>query len=165
MEIRQSLKEHPGISKALMLVIIGAATIAIVFETRNQGGVEAPPKKVYFTADDGATYFADDINLAPPFTRDGKVVLRAFVFKGASGSPWVQYVGRYTPDAKANIEKVAQQKYDSQTLGNALNSGLEVKAPLTGDKGWVKFGSPQAISICEVHRPPGVLEPYEPASP
>jgi hypothetical protein len=149
-----------------MLAIIMTAVVAIYYETRRPGEPEGPPTRAYFTTDDGATYFSDSIHLAPPFTKDGKVVLRAFVFKGSSGNPWVQYLGRYTPSAKANIEKLAQQTdVDPQQFGNALSEGLEVKAPLTGDKGWAGATSPQGAPICEIHRPPGVSDPLEPAYP
>jgi hypothetical protein len=166
MEVRATLKEHPAIAKAAMLAIILTAGVTIYFETRPPGEAMAPPKLAYFTIDDGATYFSDSIRLAPPFTKDGKVVLKAFVFKGSSGKPWVQYLGRYTPSAKTNIEKLAQQKdVDPQQLANALGEGLEVKAPLTGDKGWVGATSSQGGPICEIHRPPGVSDPLEPAYP
>ena len=60
------------------------------------------------TVDDGATYFPDDANKIPPFTKDGKEAVRARVFSCDGGkTKYVAYLERITPKAKAAIDATA----------------------------------------------------------
>src|SRR5688572_33348545 len=98
MGIRQTLNENPIITTAGAAGIILIAIIFIIWQ--GCGGStpagSAPPTKMWFTTDDGNTRFVDEINKLPPFTHsDGKVAVRAKVFKCGDGEPFVNHLEKY----------------------------------------------------------------------
>ena len=71
--------------------------------------------QVFFTDDDGKTWFPDDAKRVPPFDRNGKPAVRAHVYK-CGGKTFVNHMERYTPEAKKKVEaiyaKEVQQRSD-----------------------------------------------------
>jgi hypothetical protein len=165
MEVRKILQQHPRVATGGTAAITLVALFAIIMELRGNPP-PAAPTLAYYTTDDGASFYVDDINLVPPFTHDGKQAVLAHVIKGAGGKKFVAYLVRYTPQQKEKIERLlAQAPVDPAVARGAREGGMEVKAPLTGDTGWVPFLSRSAMPIVEIHAPPGVSEPLEPAYP
>ncbi len=85
------------------------------------------PTQAYYSVDDGQTFFADDINLVPPFEKDGKMAVRAHVFTCDGGkTPFVAYLERYTPEAKGKIEAM-KEGADPAGMEEVWMTGIEVK--------------------------------------
>jgi hypothetical protein len=165
MEVRAFLQKNPAASVIGTSGAIAVALVAMFVEQRGNA-LPAAPRQFYFTVDDGATYFADDINRIPPFLHDGKQAVRAQVIKGATGRPFVAYLLRYSASAKADSEKLlAQQGAGARMMPPTPPSDMEVKKPLSGDVPWTRMSSPAAAAITDIRPPPGVSEPLEPALP
>jgi len=145
--------------------VIVMALLAMFMEQKGNA-VPAAPRQAYFTVDDGATYFAADINSIPPFLHDGKEAVSARVLKGATGKPFIAYLLRYSASAKANAQRLlAQQGAGPGCILTPEPSDIEIKKPLSGDVPWTPLSSPAATAITNFQRPPGVAEPLEPLFP
>jgi hypothetical protein len=97
-----------------------------------------PAAKLFFTDDDGKTWFADDATKFPPFAdANGKQAVQAYVFKcGEHGKAFVGYMLKYTPEGQKRM-KDAMNQPNGQILDippTAFGDSL-VKKP--GDADWV----------------------------
>jgi hypothetical protein len=142
MSIRQVMNEKPALVIVAVLVVIGAAAWIVVGSTKSPkvgGGM------VYFSADDGETYFADKAATVTPYTKDGKQVVRAYVYKCKDGKPFVGRLSRQNPNAPLTPGS-------EQDTGAA---GREVKRP--GDSAWQVYGrmSPADMAKMRVLCPDG----------
>lgn len=131
MGIRQWLNERPAIAVGLSLLVVLCMTGVVVYEIRS-GRPHFPSgaPQVYFTVDDGHTYFAASSNNYPPFDYNGQQAVAAYVYE-CNGKRFVGYLERYNPDAHALI--VA-----GKATPDTLRYGRELKHP--GDKLWIKSG-------------------------
>lgn len=118
MGVREAIQKHQGVAIgiALAVIVIGAYFSFRSATTTNGGGSLT---KLYFSVDDGKTYFADDVSKLAPFQHDGKEAVQAYVFR-CGGETKVHYLSRYTeagrkaqgqathaPDGAAPIETTA----------------------------------------------------------
>jgi hypothetical protein len=140
MGLREILQKYRIAAIVVITVVIIYAIWTIVSQVTPAHNVAT---RVYFTSDDGNSFFADSIELVPPVQVDGKEAVRAFVFENEKGK-FVGYMMRYTPTAKAAIEKYladtkteAFKKAPPASHGPAVaayKDGAEYKRP--GDPGW-----------------------------
>lgn len=137
MSIREAMQRHSGITTAITLVVTLVAIGYLVFFLSTSRSPGQAAKQAYFTTDDGATWFADDINLLPPFTKDGKEAVRAYIFRCDGGKPFVAYLMRFTPEAKKTLEDAKAKNagaLDAQLLLGMERSQSEAKKP--GNDRW-----------------------------
>jgi hypothetical protein len=139
--IRETLKARQSLSIAIACIAIVGAAIAIFVQARNVG---SNPGDVYFTTDDGQTFFAGDGRKFPPFEIDGKTAYRAHVFE-CKGKRVVGYMSRYTPEALKLFEEARAARAAGKPPANVAKlatigtTGMEVKRP--GPTGqWVRQG-------------------------
>lgn len=163
MGIRESLNENRSVSIG---ATIGIIVLAIGFLIWNlSGGKSDLPLgggKMYFSDDDGKSFFAaEDANI-PPFDRNGKSAVGAQVYQTDGGkTKFVAYLYRYSAEGKKKLEAARNSPAE---MFNRMEY-LEVKKPGTGDTAWVKSTSPQAIEIQTVRPPAGTTGEPEPAMP
>ncbi len=172
MGIRETLNQNPAITTGATAAIILVALGIIVWQlTGSSGGGGNATTKSFFTIDDGKTWFADDVNKLAPFDKDGKPAYQVFVWTCDGGkNKFVSHLQRYTPEAKKKIEG-ARGKGPSAMVGDpgmmemVMMTGVEVKPPLTGDKGWVRQTDPNAMKITMPQCKSGKAEDLEPVMP
>ncbi len=169
MGIREKLNDNPAITTGITAGIIVIALIVIGWQLMSSGRPEIPTQ-AFYSIDDGASYFPDNINLFPPFKKDGKDAVRAHVFRCDGGEPFIAYLERYTPEAKAKMEamqtKTQEGGPDPGMYDDVQMTGQEVKAPKTGDKGWVKMVDYQSSQdITSPKCPDGTTNKLEPVYP
>jgi hypothetical protein len=165
MSIRARLASNRrlGLGVAIALLILSSGLIAHqVMEARNS---VSGPLRVYYTVDDGKTFFADDEGKLPPFPHSGGTAVRAHVFEGSKG-PFVGYLERFSPDALQIINVVSDAAKTAKPgdkpppelarVSNAQRNGRQVKKPGTGQ--WVPIHSGVGQAIMKVTRP-GSNEP------
>jgi hypothetical protein len=162
MGVRETLNKQPAIVTGATLGIVVLALLFIIYQLTSSGRPRIPTK-AYFSDDDGASYFSDDINLLAPFDHGGKEAVKANVFK-CGDKTFVGYLERFTPVAQKQITD-ARSTNNMGELTAALAIGTQVKAPLTGDKGWVTEGRPAATKLELVSCPDGSVTPPEPVVP
>ncbi len=168
MGIRETLNQNPAITTGATAGIIVLALGFILYQSFGSSGPSIPTKS-FFTTDDGATYFADDIKLVPPFEKDGKQAVQAFVYTCDGGkTKFVAYLQRYTPEAKKIVESVrGANANDPAAIGKleeAQITGIEVKKP--GDKDWVNQRQMEKfMQVQSIQCPTGSIENLEPVMP
>jgi hypothetical protein len=150
--IRETLNRKPAITTAATLIIIVVMLGVIVYQSWDFQRTPPPQSmRAWFTVDDGRNWFPDDAGKLPPWDYEGKPVYRVFVFTCDGGkSTFPGYLQRYTPDA---LRKLSEQQnsgtHDSSLDELLAGPGVEIKPPLTGDKGWMKRNDPQAGALLE----------------
>jgi hypothetical protein len=147
--IRESMNQNPKIVTGVTVAVIVLALLYIFLSNRS-GGVTGSTihAKAYYSTDDGKTYFADDAKNVPPFQKDGKEAVRAYVFKCPDGKKFVAHLERYTLDAKKKIEAVQSGSGgigDPTVLETIQMTGVEIKAP--GQPKWIKQSDPRAGAV------------------
>ena len=163
MGIREKLNENPAYTTGGTIAIIVIALGFIVWQlipTR-----QSVPTKAYFSDDDGATYFADDIKNIAPYDHNGKPAVKAYVFKCSGGSKFVGYLEKYAPAARQRL--VSAQDKPANMVDPAMQmaaaSGLLVKKPGAGN--WVserQMPAYQAVIAVKCPDGSGDVEPIMP---
>jgi hypothetical protein len=108
------------------------------------------PAQGWFSTDDGATLFKDDVSHVPPFDRDGHEAVGAVPYTADSGKhQWVQYLTKFD-------SKVAAPPAESAMLGvrSAPVGILLVKKP--GATEWVPFMGRRSAEIVTPKTPAGM---------
>jgi hypothetical protein len=149
LSLREYLNKNPrvaySIAGAAALLGIGLAAWTMWGGGGGGGVAGRSLPHLFYTVDDGKTYFPETIDKVPPFTTaDNKTAYRAWVFKCKTGEPFVAYVEKYGDAEKKRLEglfndpakrAVAVEAVMSPTAATTL-----LKKPGTGDTGWVSPG-------------------------
>jgi hypothetical protein len=140
--IRETLNKNPGLTTGVTAGIILLALVFIIWQAGGGGGVGGGGMaKAFFSNDDGASFFEADATLVPPFQHDGKTAVRAHVYTCDDGATKkVAYLEKFTDKAKEMMEKMRGGDVSDQqfmAMEEIQMTGILVKAPGTGDKGWV----------------------------
>jgi hypothetical protein len=156
--LREQINKKPGLASGITGGVVLVLVLIMFWQIR--GGHRTPTTtttRVYFTVDDGRTWFADDSSQVPPFDHEGAQAVRCFVFKCSSSAPFVGYLETLTQTAHDRLAPAALG-----TMG-ATPDDILVKKP--GDKNWVLPNSPKGPKILDVHCPDGSVERPEPVYP
>ena len=154
MGLRDHLNDNPRVVTGLTVGVI-VVVLALLLWPGGEGGSRvssAKGAKLFFTIDDGVSWFPDDADKVPPFQKDGRDAVRAVVFQCAGGQPFLGYLSRFTPDGKRVMEE-AQKKGGRAANDPTLLETMEVKAPKSKD--WVRINDPKAQSVLQVKCPGG----------
>jgi hypothetical protein len=149
--IRETLNRSPGISAGAVGGVILLAVIYIIYYmSGNSSSIPNPPSKMWYTVDDGKTYFADSADKVPPYDYQGKTAVLCHVFTCDKGkTKFVGYLQRFTPRAKKLRENMIA-KHTTAGMDELSINGVELKPPLTGDRGWVNNSDPRAGPIATI---------------
>jgi hypothetical protein len=141
MGVRESLNENKrlGLGVATGVVVVGLAIISFqVFGGSKGGGIDQPTQ-VFYTDDNGKTFFKDDVYKVSPFDRSGKKAYRAEVFQCDDGKQFVGLIYRHNALGRKAMEEYLAKGADDR-LGTFLAGldiqGLEAKAPGAPDTAW-----------------------------
>jgi hypothetical protein len=162
MGVREVVNQRPGIviacAAVAILIALALALMPSSATPQKRSGVPLD----WYTIDDGKNWFADDARKNPPFDYQGKTAYRCRVWTCDDGkTKFVSHLERLTPDAKKKVEAMKPEDRASSLEIQML----EVKAPLTGDKGWVGIRSRGAESITTPRCPNGSVENLRPVMP
>ena len=105
--LRETLNQHPGIATGTAIGVIVLVLGYIVFGTAGRGANGGPApvaNRAFYSDDDGAHWFADDVTKVPPFDHNGKQAVRAKVYR-CDGKTFVNHMERYTPEAHKRLEQ------------------------------------------------------------
>ena len=158
MSLRDKLNDNPRITTGVTIALITIVLGYTLFSSTRGGPGGAPPpvaNRAFYSADDGATWFADDATRIPPFDHNGKQAVRARVYR-CDGKTFVNHLERYTPEARKRLEQAyARAKSESDVMPPEA-SGLEVKLP--GEGNWVSATDRSAAKILAPRCASGNLE-------
>jgi hypothetical protein len=144
MSIVEEIRNRPAVGYALagVMAIASGATLWAALGSSTPSG-PTMGSKLYFSDDDGKTFFTDDSARIPPYDHNGKRAYQAAVFKCGAKAPFVGYLITYPDAAKAQLEAISANERRSASpklLGIKKDSGL-VKRP--GDKDWLPLSGDQ----------------------
>jgi hypothetical protein len=181
--IRETLNQHPKATTGVTAAIVVIALAVIVYQLTRPSGQQASSGLVYYSNDDGKTYFSDSASKVPPFDKDGKPAVRAYVWKCEDGTLFVSHLERVSPESMKKIQELqkrgaevpdaegkeatAEGKGGRPPMGTgimALMNDKEVKPVGTGDTGWVKMSSPEGRQVGVPKCPDGSIS-YQPVGP
>ncbi|MGA2501500.1 MAG: hypothetical protein ABSH20_27485 [Tepidisphaeraceae bacterium] len=128
MGIQEKINEKPALfAGTAIAVIVVAIVVSIVYwRSGKSGGNLVPVTKIFFTEDDGQSYFpAPYERLAEDFKGPlGKPAVRAHVFQHRGEKPVVGWMETYTADGKRLL---AQYYSDPARKGTAPPETLELE--------------------------------------
>jgi hypothetical protein len=165
MGVREELTRRPWI--AVVTVAVGFTIIALNLFSR--GGTSAQPtapSRLYFSDDDGKTFFADDAALIPPFEHNGRTASMAMVFRCSNKQSFVGYLLRYNRDGKAALQALpeSQRRSTDPKMIAIKQASAEVKRP--GDTRWLPLAGDAALGqILRPNCPDGDSGTPEPVMP
>jgi hypothetical protein len=149
--LRETLNENPRLTTGVTAGIIVVVLAFILWPSGGGGGGGAAggDNQIYFTVDDGKTYFPESAKKVPPFQHQGKEAVRARVYR-AGGKEFVNHLERFTPDAAKKLQELynSGKPMNDPTVFEAITQkGMEVKNPGSGN--WVKTSDPASTKIMQ----------------
>jgi hypothetical protein len=160
--VREFIKGNQFVMVALAGVMIVGSGVAIYLQASDDGSTDSG--KVYFSNDDGKTFFPEKSTKLPPFDRDGKPAYRAHVFV-CGGKRVTGYLSRFTPEALKALEEAnayrgtGKPPPNVRQLATIGTTGTEVKRP--GDAKWVSQADAAAATRVRAFRCPDGSSPTE----
>jgi hypothetical protein len=144
LSVRQYLNKNPLVAAGFTGVAIVFVILMLFFQLRSDSNVAAsrPLPRMFYTVDDGKTYFPETIDKVPPFsTSDNKTAYRAWVVKCKSGEPFVAYVEKYGEGEKKRLDGLFGDPAKRAVAIEAVMSPqvplTQIKKPGTDDSGWL----------------------------
>ena len=129
-----------GMGVAVAILLVAAISLGYqMFSGREVVGAAAPTS-VFYTDDNGKTFFKDDADKLPPFDHNGKQAYRCDVFRDAGGKQFVGLIYRFTDSGRQQMQEYLPKK--SQDADGAARRAIEERGmqvkPLaaTGDAAW-----------------------------
>jgi len=157
MGIRERINDNRGATIGVIVgVIVLAVGLVVMQVMAGRKTFKSALPDLYYTADDGKTFFAANSKNVPPFDYQGKPAVKAYVFRCPDGKQFVGYLERYNESARKLIV-AGKGTIDTQVFGR------ELKKP--GDAKWVKSGDNAAVAkVTDIKCPDGKTDP-EPVEP
>lgn len=137
MSVRETMNAKPRLTLSVAAIGVAFAIGFAIWSLRSQS-LPATPTMTFYSSDDGATFFADDLEKLS-LQKDGKQTVMARVFEDAARRKFVGYLERVPPLAAG--------------ASAAAGADREVKRP--GDKEWVLASSEAGMRIMSVRAQDG----------
>jgi hypothetical protein len=135
--IRETLNNKPAVVTGVTIGIVVIALVAILLQSRREK--PAPVSKAYYTTDDGATVFEDDLEKTTPFPHDGGSAVQAHMFSCDDGR--TKFVGFLEKLPDKLPQATAAHGHDPRMFA-AL-----VKAPKNPSAKWVNKTASEGIAV------------------
>lgn len=162
MGVRQTLQEKQKATTVIAGVVLGLAVLALVYE--NWPAKNLTITKLFYSDDDGQTWFADGVFLVPPYEHNGKIAVDAQVYSYDGGKKqFCAYLAKYRTEAQKQLLAAIA---DARQHGKALDSiqlfsdpgfigkGMMIKLPGPGHS-WIAWDAPESADIFAIHSPDG----------
>jgi hypothetical protein len=143
-----------GVIVGVIVILVGI----IILQLRANHESTASGDKMFYSSDDGRTWFADAVEKIPPFDHEGEPAVRCYVFKTSSSAPFVGYMETYTQALHDQLAGLTKSPAPIDPWSATL-----VKRP--GDANWVLEMSPPGQRIVNVRAPGGSAEQPQPVLP
>ena len=147
MGVRDWLGEHQRITLGFVTIVVVIAVGYGVYSVMgNRPAFQSKLPSLFYTIDDGKTFFVAGSENVPPFDYKGQPAVHAIVFE-CNGKRFVGYLERYTPAARKAI-------LENRATPQTEVAGRELKKP--GDTKWVKSNDFAAVArVTDVQCPDG----------
>jgi hypothetical protein len=165
MSIRHALSRKPKPAMIIGAVAMAAALGFGIFALTGNGSDlrSGSSSKAWYTDDDGRTQFVDDSDHISPFDHNGKKAYRCYVWTCDGGkTKFVSHLERLKPE---RLKAAAADATNKRSKFILAAQDMEVKPPMTGERGWTEYGLPAGAAIRTPRLPSGqkgVPTPVEP---
>jgi hypothetical protein len=136
MAIREKLQKHPAAAMSAAVLLILMCALVVFSEVKGPRSRDlSAAGKVFYSDDDGKTWFLDDPSKGSPFDHQGTQAYRAIVYRCSGGQPFVAFLAKYSDQQMAQMEvdvAHAPPGTPSRMLGMPLQ---DLKKP--GESKWV----------------------------
>lgn len=127
MGLREKINQNSQMATIIVAAILVVAIGLMIYQFSGGGSsTPTPPDQMYYTVDDGASFFVDGAGKMP-FSHEGKPAYRAYVFKTDSGKEFVGYIERISPRLDKMLSTGSDKVDKAALLANP--GAYEVKAP------------------------------------
>jgi hypothetical protein len=159
------MNKNPAMASGITIGLIVLVLVLMVMYLRSGGALPPRGMQVYFTVDDGKTYFSADRTNIAPWTSDGKEAVRCHVFK-CNDQLFVGYLTKNIPKGKSFVEQQMNSVTDkvAQTGVPEDGPGALVKLPGASNK-WISQKAKAAVVLMSVKCPDGTVEDLVEAYP
>jgi hypothetical protein len=170
MSIRETLNKRPKVAASIAGVVVVALLAVVYAQNRPQQVTIQYASRLFFSDDDGKTFYLDDASNVAPYEHNGKQAMQAMVYRCGNGAPFVGYLIKYSPATKSALEAYSpgQRVSDPRALAQRQQAML-VKKP--GGTRWVPMHSDasrpdsELTSVLSVQPPPGATDDPVAVSP
>jgi len=159
MSLRELIQKKTAVVTTLAVILILVGILSTVYQFFRSSGPTGPLQTVWYSTDDGATWFADAANNMP-FERDGKPGYQAYVMDDGLDKPFVAYLERCSPMVEKELKAlrgpdgvVPQEKRDAYS--RLASMGRQVKRPGQPGSEWAAEFTDAAIRVKSVSARPG----------
>lgn len=148
MHVREFISAR-GVWVAPVAIVVVIIAVCVLLRSTFHEARPGPITQAYYSDDDGATYFADDLLKAYPFDHNGKTAYRAYVYRcGDSGNAFVGYLARQIGDGRSPAFTSTADAVKAAVHGGKNNTSVEVKKP--GNNAWFSLDTPGGQAIANV---------------
>jgi hypothetical protein len=160
--IRQTLNKRPLLTAGATLLATALVVALVLWRGlgHSAGGGGGAQVQGWFTTDDGATWFVDDISRLPPYqTADGRTAVKVHLYRCGPGcgkdEVFVAFLERLTPQARQALAGQPAQGKNPYAGMTALYGGSAVEVKLPGKGAWVAINAQEAAKIVTPRCPHG----------
>jgi hypothetical protein len=161
MPLRQKLRTNRRFGYGVAIAVLAVGAAVLVWQWISQFGPGRLPEiRVFYSVDDGKSYFPDSEARLPPFDLPSGTAVRAHVFNAGSGA-FVGYLERFSPEARSIIVRVSDAARTAKPgdkpppelakVADAQRNGRQVKKPK--DPAWVPINSAAGRAVTRVTIP------------
>lgn len=159
MSLRELIQKKTGVVTALAVILILVGILGTAYQLSGSRGPAGPLQTVWYSTDDGATWFADAANKMP-FERDGKPGYQAYVMDDGLDKPFVAYLERCGPMVEKELKALrgpdgVTPEEKREAYSRLASTGRQVKRPGQPGSEWVAEFSDAAIRVKSVSPRPG----------
>jgi hypothetical protein len=150
MGIRQKMNENPAITGGVSVGLVVLILIYILYSSLHSSRPAIRGSdEIYYSDDDGASYFADDSTQIPPYDHGGKQAVKCYVFS-CNGTKFVGYLERFSTTGLHHLDAI---KNHTEPPRPPEAGDKEVKMPGSGK--WIPENDPKGQDIMNVKCPNG----------
>src|SRR5688500_13674974 len=154
MGVREALNKNPKTAAIVVVALLALGGGIAFLMTRGGAGEATVQETVFFTVDDGKTWFPDRADKLYPFERDGKLAYRVQVYKcGGDPKPFAAYIQRIEANALKEAQAAQAAGKKREEIERIWEARLEVKSP--GGTEWVPQRGQAGEKVTAPKCPPG----------
>jgi hypothetical protein len=154
MGIREALNKNKKVAAGVTVSLLAAAGALGYYLSRSGDEVATTQEHVYFTVDDGKTWFVGNADQLYPFDHEGKTAYRVQLYKcGKDGQPVAVYLQRIADKALQEAQAAQAAGKKREEIEMIWEARLEVKAP--GGSQWVPVRGRAGEAVTTPKCPPG----------
>ncbi len=164
MSLREFIDRHRRVVLVVMSLVILAALFYIGRHLLGRNDQLDASQNVFYSCDDGKTFFSDRMDRIVPFDHEGMQAFRAAVYRCDQGTPFVAFLMQPDDIARKELDTAQSQSPEDFRLA-VLRTQRQVKVKRPGERAWVGIDSAEGTKIIAAKCPNVGSDVPTPVSP